>query len=442
MENALPLSTAEAVTLLAPLTRYPKLALAVSGGPDSFALLYLAHRLRDAGALRAEITVLTVDHGLRATSRDEATMVGALAAQLGFGHAVLDWRPSEAPRAGLQEAARIARYGLMAEYCRSHDIPVLVTAHQLEDQAETMLMRLARGSGLDGLAAIPETSHWAGLVILRPLLAVPKARLIATLREAGIVWVEDSTNRDTRYERARIRAGRDAMQALGLTPEALARSARRLARAREALDRMTETFLESHCKTSGAGYCTLDVEALLEAPEEIALRALGSVVEAVGARHTTLRLAKLESLLAAIRERPAKPQTLGGCRLQLLEAGLGVFREARRNGMPVVALAPGERSLWDNRFSVSLAPEAPAPVTVKALGDGLSKARRADFPWLASVPRAARLALPACWREGELLSVPLVSLMSGGPEDANGFSAFFLNAHWTGRNIAGIGRSP
>jgi tRNA(Ile)-lysidine synthase len=205
---------------------------------------------------------------------------------------------------------------------------------------------------------------------------------------------------------------------------------------------MTETFLESHCKTSGAGYCTLDVEALLEAPEEIALRALGSVVEAVGARHTTLRLAKLESLLAAIRERPAKPQTLGGCRLQLLEAGLGVFREARRNGMPVVALAPGERSLWDNRFSVSLAPEAPAPVTVKALGDGLSKARRADFPWLASVPRAARLALPACWREGELLSVPLVSLMSGGPEDANGFSAFFLNAHWTGRNIAGIDRSP
>jgi hypothetical protein len=208
-----------------------------------------------------------------------------------------------------------------------------------------------------------------------------------------------------------------------------------LARAREALDRTTENFLASHCVTNDAGYCTLDIEALLAAPEEIALRTLGSVVEVVGARNATLNLAKLESLLAAIKRRPATSQTLGGCRLQLLEQGLGVFREARRSSMPIVALAPGGRALWDNRFSVALALHAPGPVTVKAVGEGLSKARRADFPWLASVPLQARVALPACWREGELLSVPM-GLPNSGLEDAHGFSASFLNARWTGRNIA------
>ena len=288
MANALSVSTEEARGLLAPLSAYQGVALAVSGGPDSLALLYLAHRLRDEALLHAEIMVLTVDHGLRATSRDEAEMVGALAAQFGLSHEILDWRPAEHPKVGLQEAARNARYRLMAEYCHAHDIPALVTAHQLEDQAETMVMRLARGSGLDGLAAIPEKSQWAGLVIVRPLLATPKARLVATLRAAGIDWVEDPTNRDTRYERARIRAAREAMDALGLAPEALARSARRLARAREALDRVTDDFLVSHCQTSDAGYCTLDIKALFGTPEEIALRALGSVIETVGARNTTL----------------------------------------------------------------------------------------------------------------------------------------------------------
>jgi tRNA(Ile)-lysidine synthase len=434
MVSAVPLTTEEAVRLLASLVPYPRLALAVSGGPDSLALLHLVHRLHIAGALRAEITVLTVDHGLRVTSRDEATMVGAFATQLGFDYAILRWRASERPRTGLPEAARNARYRLMAEYCHGRDIPALVSAHQLEDQSETMLMRLARGSGLDGLAAIPEKSHWAGLVVLRPLLAVPKARLMATLREAGIDWVEDPTNRDTRYERARIRAAREAMKLLGLTPEALARSARRLARAREALDHAAEIFLTSNCTTSEAGYCTLDVEALLAAPEEIALRALGSVIDAVGARQAILRLAKLESLLAAIRERPATAHTLGGCRLQHSDGGLGIFREVRRCTMPIVSLAPGERALWDNRFSVSLSAEAPASVTIRALGDDLSREKRSEFSWLAELPRQALVALPACWREGELISVPLVQHSRG--EDAYGYNAYFLNAHWTGRNIA------
>ena len=132
-----------------------------------------------------ELQVLSVDHGLRATSRDEAEMVGRLARSLGLHHAILTWDRRGEARTALQARARAARYDLMAAYCHAHDIPALATAHTLDDQAETFVMRLKRGSGLDGLAAIPETGAWAGIALHRPLLDLPKARLIATLSGAG-----------------------------------------------------------------------------------------------------------------------------------------------------------------------------------------------------------------------------------------------------------------
>ena len=133
-------------------------------------------------------------------------MVGRQAAALGLPHAILTWASGESRAASLQARARAARYDLMAAYCHAHDIQALVTAHHLDDQAETFLMRLKRGSGLDGLAAIPERGAWAGIAVLRPLLDVQKARLVATLREADVRFVCDPSNHDPRFERARVRA--------------------------------------------------------------------------------------------------------------------------------------------------------------------------------------------------------------------------------------------
>ena len=180
-------------------------ALAVSGGSDSTALMVLfADWLRERGRPIQDCTVLTVDHGLRSTSADEARAVAALAAELGYRHATLAWEGSK-PRAGIQAAARAARYRLMGGYMRAHGIRLLLTAHTRDDQAETLLMRLARGSGLDGLAAIPSLSRlgergpgdnadgdrrWIG----RPFLDVPKACLRATLEERGVRWMEDPSN--------------------------------------------------------------------------------------------------------------------------------------------------------------------------------------------------------------------------------------------------------
>jgi len=405
--NALPITLSEAQALLAPLSRFPHVALAVSGGPDSLALMRLAARWRAELGLALKLSVLTVDHGLRPSSREEALTVGRLAAELGLPHAILTWE-QEPHSASLQARARAARYDLMAAYCHEHDIPALVTAHHLDDQAETFLMRLKRGSGLDGLAAIPERGAWAGIAILRPLLDVPKARLVATLDEAGIAFASDPSNVDPRFERARVRGSTEALERLGLTPEALALSARRLRRAREALDHAAQDFLAAHSETSEAGYALIDRDALASAPQEIALRALAQLIGAVGGGETPLRLAKLEALLAALMEDPDKVHTLGRCRLEPISGRLGIFREVRGRGLPVARLLPGERTLWDNRFRIELGANEPEPITVRALGESGLRALRDRSALPLSLPRLAGWTLPSCWRGEVLLGLPML----------------------------------
>jgi tRNA(Ile)-lysidine synthase len=404
--NALPITFAETQALFASLARFQHLALAVSGGPDSFALMHLVARWREARGGTPALSVLTVDHGLRDASRDEAELVGRLAAKLGLPHAILTWESGGLYAASLQARARVARYDLMAASCHAHNIPALVTAHTLDDQAETLLMRLKRGSGLDGLAAIPERGDWAGIAVLRPLLEVPKARLVATLEAAGVSFVSDPSNLDPRFERVRVRRSRDALAALGLTPEAMALSARRLRRAREAVEHAAGNFLAAHSEMSEAGYALIERDALEAAPQEIVLRALAQLIGAVGGGETPLRLAKLETLLAAVREDPGKAHTLGRCRLESCSGRLGIFREVRGKGLPVARLMPGERLLWDNRFRIELGASEAKPVMVKALGESGLRTLRDRSALAASLPRPAGRTLPSCWRGEMLLGLP------------------------------------
>jgi tRNA(Ile)-lysidine synthase len=422
--DTLPISISEARELLAPLNAFPRVALAVSGGPDSLALLHLAAWCCAAGRLGPELSVLTVDHGLRASSRDEALMVGRIAASLGLPHTILTWDSGATRGTSLQARARTARYDLMAAHCQANDIPVLVTAHHLDDQAETFLMRLKRGSGIDGLAAIPERGAWAGIVLLRPLLDVPKARLVATLAEKGIGHVSDPSNADHRFERARVRGSAKALAVLGLTPEALALSARRLRRAREALEYAAENFLAAHSETSEAGYALIDREALRSVPQEVALRVLSRLIALVGGVDEPLRLAKLEALLAALVKSPPKAHTLGRCRIQQFFGGLGIFREVRAKGLPVAQLLPGQRTLWDNRFRIELGTGEREPITVRALGDKGLRDLRDSSALLASLPRLVGRTLPSCWRGDSLIGVP--ALGSGQSQAAVDCRAIFV----------------
>jgi tRNA(Ile)-lysidine synthase len=422
--KALPIAPVEANGLLAPIARFSHLALAVSGGPDSLAMMHLAACWAASRASAPKLTVLTVDHGLRAASRDEAALVARHASRLGLPHAILNWQQKEARGASLQARARVARYDLMAAYCHAQGIPALLTAHTLEDQAETFVMRLKRGSGIDGLAAIPERGNWAGIAVLRPLLDVAKARLVATLEEAGIDFVSDPSNADPSFERVRVRRSTAALTALGLTSEAIALSARRLRRARAALDAAAQDFLAARSEMNEAGYASIERNALTAAQPEIALRALAHLIGAVGGGETPLQLAKLEALLAGLQARPDRTHTLGRCRLEMSSGRLGIFREARGSGLPVMTLRPGEGMLWDNRFSIALGAKEREPVLVRALGEpGLRELRgRQLVP--PSIPRLAGRTLPACWREDTLIGLPLLGLSGLGRSSVDCRAAF------------------
>jgi tRNA(Ile)-lysidine synthase len=415
---------AELGRLFTGFNQYERIALAVSGGADSTALMLLARRWLDTlSSARATMTILTVDHGLRAEAADEARRVAEQASRLGFAHAILRWAGPK-PRAGLPAAARKARYALMDAYCREHGITALATAHTLNDQAETILMRLARGSGVDGLAAMPPRTRLRSVALLRPLLGVSRARIERFLRAEAIAWSDDPTNRNTDHERVRIRQAL-ALGALGLSPESLALAASRLNRARAALEAATGELLQAVLTLDDAGFATLPLTALQDADEEIAIRALNRLTMALGGREAPARLAYVEAACLMLRREP-RSFTLGGCQFALRGERLTVTREFGR--MPKGGAEYRGPMLWDRRFEVDAGVPVAPGLTLRPLGaDGLKAARAVKLSF-ATRPRAALLALPSLWRGDHLVYAPCAEFKAEIPSGwLAGAAARFAN---------------
>jgi tRNA(Ile)-lysidine synthase len=300
--SAAPVSAAEAKALFADLVRTPALVLAVSGGPDSSALLLLAARWRADLRRGPELIAVTVDHGLRPQSAHEANQVGALARRLAVLHRTLRWR-GEKPSTGLQEAARHARYRLLAAAARRAGARHILTAHTLDDQAETVLMRLVRGSGPAGLSAMTaetELPELGGIALMRPLLTVPKQRLIATLKAHGVAFADDPSNRDPRFTRARLRALMPALAAEGLDAGRLALLARRLRRSEAALEACVDAAAALALNGWQRGRrIEFEVKGFARLPDEIRLRLLARAA-AVQGDGSPVALGKLEALGAAL----------------------------------------------------------------------------------------------------------------------------------------------
>jgi tRNA(Ile)-lysidine synthase len=293
-----PLSVTEAKQLFAGLGDARGIMLAVSGGPDSVALLFLAARWRDSLKTKPKLFAVTVDHGLRKEARAEALALARQARKLKVPHRIQLWRGAK-PSAGLQEAARIARYRLLGAAALKSRASHVVTAHTRDDQAETVLMRMARGSGIGGLAAMTRHTPLGGCVLARPLLDVSKARLIATLRKAGLDFADDPSNRDPRFTRARLRDMMPVLAREGLDAPRLALLARRMRRADEALE-ATATRALAILGMAGpeAGVITLEAAGFFAMPAEIGLRMLRHAIDRVGDEGPA-ELGKLEALLAA-----------------------------------------------------------------------------------------------------------------------------------------------
>jgi len=342
-----PLTGAEFAPLMAPFGPFesrPVLAAAVSGGRDSLALALLAHDW--ARALGGRIVGLIVDHGLRRESSDEAAKTRDLLAGHGVAAEILRWRGAK-PASGLQEAAREARYRLLLEACRRHGILHLLIAHHADDQAETIAMRAARSSGPDGLAGMAAVVEQREVRLLRPLLSVPRARLTATLEARAVPWIDDPSNVDSRFERARIRkAGQVAASTVAGRDKSRAIREGRLAAA--ALD-LVEFDLPGAVAIDRAGFARLG--------RGLAVRLLSRAIQAVGRRDYPPRRERLERAAARLsqgvsRGKSGKSQdfTLSECRLELRQApGSRRLRwiirpengrkDARKAGQPLVPAA-------------------------------------------------------------------------------------------------------
>ncbi|MFC0242279.1 tRNA lysidine(34) synthetase TilS [Rhodopseudomonas telluris] len=336
-----PLTAREASHLFADWKSAPALVLAVSGGPDSLALMWLAARWRKALKRGPALSVVTIDHGLRPEAAREARAVKQFARSLDLPHRTLRWT-GDKPASGLPAAAREARYRLLARAASAAGAGYIMTAHTRDDQAETVLMRLSRGSGIAGLAAMARETERQGLMLVRPLLDVPKQRLVATLARAGVEFAIDPSNSDPRFTRPRLRELMPLLAAEGCDSRNLARFAARAARADAALELLVdgaEQFLA--LQSGGHSLLGYDATAFCALAAEIRIRLLLRVLGRVG-REGIPELGKAEALDRAIQTAaaavfPARrqiklKQTLAGAVISLTADRLVITPAPPRRG--------------------------------------------------------------------------------------------------------------
>jgi tRNA(Ile)-lysidine synthase len=320
------------------------LVIAVSGGPDSTALLFLAARWAKRLRRPPRLLAVTVDHGLRPQAAAEAAAVKRLARRLGVQHRTLYWRGRK-PKTGLQEAARAERYRLLEQAAMRAGYAHILTGHTLDDQAETVLFRLARGTGLTGLGGMgyvsPLPAPARKVFLIRPFLHVPKARLLATLRAAGVGYSEDPSNSDPQFTRTRLRAMMPALAREGLHARGLSRLARRMRRADAAIEfavRAARAAL-APAPWPRRGPVIFDAAQFIGLPAEVGLRLLGRAIAHTG-NEGPVELGKLEALYEGLRQAPRLRRTLAGAVVTLGDYRLSIERApARRASAPRRGLA-------------------------------------------------------------------------------------------------------
>ena len=385
--------------------RGERLAVAVSGGADSMALLWAVARVFP----KNNVLALTVDHRLRLQSAGEAAMVAQWCAQQGIDHRTLEWH-GEKPASGVQAAARTARYRLLAAACEHDAAPVLLTAHHADDQAETVFARLARGSGVDGLAAMPRerliaAGAGAPVRLVRPLLSWRRNTLRALAEGEGLPVADDPSNDDAAYERVRRRAFLAAAGVQGfLGVDALTRTAAALGEAAALQEaQLADAFIAAGGWVSGAGAIVMSRRGLDALSDSLACRVIARAIEAVGGSDVAVAPSDVPS---GWRDAPL---TLRGAMVMPDGNDLLVLREpaalnGRADGTAAAASLHigGETPatvLWDRRFIVAIPANARNQDGFSIAPVGLSEGGPVTRTRLAST-------MPGLWKDGRLFAVP------------------------------------
>ncbi len=376
------------------------MGLAVSGGGDSMAMLHLM-----AGLAGRRLAVATVDHGLRPEAAAEAAQVGVVCGGLGLPHDVLRWEHG-AVAGNLMAAARRARYGLLADWARARGIGTVLVAHTADDQAETVLLGLARAAGLDGLAGMRPEWAQGGVVFARPLLGVTRAALRGFLQRRGLWFVDDPSNDDPGYDRVKMRRALASLAEVGITAPGLASVAGHLAAVQGDLRGLVRDAA-ARLVVERAGALEMDRAGFAALPGEVARRLVqAGLMWLSGAEHAP-RAEALARMVDALRA--GRAATLWGCRL-LHRGGMAVLLREPRSLGPEVALG----AVWDGRWQVRGAGAG----VVRAVGaEGLTQ-----LPdWRAAgILRPVAQVTPGVWDGAHLICAPV---LSSRLTDGKGFAA-------------------
>ncbi len=358
---------------------------------------------------RPPVLVVAVDHGLRREAADEAALVVTNSQTLGLPAKIVKAGPI-ASRGNMQAAARAARYGLLVDAARDAGFDTIVTAHHRDDQAETFLLRLARGSGVYGLAAMAPETDLDGLRLARPLLGVSRQALAEVAQASGLALADDPSNSDRRYDRVRMRQLLPSLADHGLSAERLAETARRLARAAAAIDEQATKLLSEAVEIDDFGVVRGDCAPVAAAHREIALRALARLLQAVSGSRYTPDMASLERIYPAIAGGHLQPvrRTLHGTKVSVLRGRLTVLREWGRRGPESLAVKPGDAVVFDGRFAVSVpgnnvlahADRLRKSLCVGPLGKAPVRAR------VSGIGKTALATLPGLFCEEKLIGLP------------------------------------
>ena len=373
--------------------------VAVSGGGDSMALLQLlALWSQDGGPA---VHAVTVDHALRPAAGAEAAQVASDCAAVGISHETLKWQGWDG-RGNLSDQARRARYALMADWAQDRGITCIALGHTADDQAETFLMRLARGSGVDGLSGMQVWRRHLGIDWVRPLLGSRRAELRDWLVAKKLIWIEDPTNDDLAYDRVKARRALAALAPLGVTTTGLLATTERMRMARVVLSDAAFDLAQKAAKII-AGDVVFDRALLDAAPLETRLRLLSHALCWVASAEYRPRFSALTAAYSQVSH--GRRATLHGCLIMPKTREIRVTREAAS----VAAVQAKVTDLWDSRWRLS------GPKTADATVCNLGERGLAQCPdWRATGhPRATLLASPAVWRGDQLISAPLAGKAAG-----------------------------
>lgn len=431
-----PLTIEELEGIFAPLALFGTLLLAVSGGADSLALMHLVHDWAVTRKSKIKLHIATVDHGLRVEAAEECAFVAAEAARLGLVHTILKWHHSDSVDRNLQAQAREARYRLLADHAREIDCSHIVLAHHMDDQAETVFIRLIRGSGVSGLAAMVQEKQLDDIVVHRPLLGVPKSRLVASLKVRGRRWIEDPSNQNEDFLRVRVRHLLPILAQEGCDASRLAKTARRMARAEQALNAMTGEIFSRFFNPEPGRALSVCLKRFVNQSDEIRLRLLRASLHYVVASDYPPREEGLLGLDEALCQMMAVDQlqrrslkrTLGGCCFDLRGGRLWIYREPGRDAKEI-PIDPSGMVDWYNLYQVELL-EALEGVTLRPLGEmgrlvlateGHIHAHLAGDNTMC--PKGLIEACPALWRDTIPIAVvdwPEIARKSGARVDFRG----------------------